>query len=122
MSISVDWQVDDFHKGVDKLNKRMKGGLNDGLFQAAGSALAASIMEVPHDEGALQASGSYDVTEEKGEPVGAVGYSTKYAVRLHEHPEYSFQKGRKGKYLEDPMRNNTTKFAQIIADNISKMM
>jgi hypothetical protein len=25
---------------------------------------------------------------------------------LHEHPEFNFKNGRKGKYLEDPIKNN----------------
>ena len=27
-------------------------------------------------------------------------------TKLPEHPEYAFQKGRKGKYLEDPIKEN----------------
>lgn len=61
-----------------------------------------SQIEVPHDKGTLQNSGL--VEEVDGNVV--VGYHTPYAARLHEHPEYRFQKGRKGKYLEDPILNN----------------
>lgn len=65
-------------------------------------ALRLSQFEVPHDEGTLQNSGT--VEEVDGDVV--LGYHEKYAARLHEHPEYNFQKGRKGKYLEDPIREN----------------
>lgn len=64
--------------------------------------LRLSQFEVPHDEGTLQNSGT--VEEVDGDVV--VGYHTKYAARLHEHPEYRFKKGRKGKYLEDPITKN----------------
>lgn len=65
-------------------------------------ALRLSQFEVPHDEGTLQNSGT--VEEVDGDVV--VGYHEKYAARLHENPQYNFQKGRKGKYLEDPIREN----------------
>ncbi len=64
--------------------------------------LRLSQFEVPHDEGTLQNSGT--VEEVDGDVV--IGYHTKYAARLHEHPEYRFKKGRKGKYLEDPIVKN----------------
>ena len=60
--------------------------------------------EVPHDTGMLQTSGAVDDGFDKNERI--VGYHEPYAARLHEHPEYRFQKGRKGKYLEDPIKNN----------------
>lgn len=78
-----------------------------------------SQMEVPHDEGTLQNSGV--VEEVNGDIV--VGYHTPYAARLHEHPEYRFQKGRKGKYLEDPILRNTgalgIQLAKGIQDDIN---
>jgi hypothetical protein len=55
---------------------------------------------VPHDEGTLQRSGDIDVEETSSGTSGSVYYDTPYAVRLHEHPEYNFQDGRQGKYLE----------------------
>ena len=60
---------------------------------------------VPFDDGDLMGSGDTDIEASisKG-VVGSVYYDTPYAVRLHEHPEYEFQNGRKGKYLEDEIR------------------
>lgn len=66
--------------------------------------LRLSMFEVPHDKGSLQNSGAVDLFG--GDVV--VGFHMPYAARLHEHPEYHFQKGRKGKYLEDPIRRNKT--------------
>lgn len=68
----------------------------------ANEILRLSQFEVPHDEGTLQNSGT---VEREGDTF-VVGYHTPYAARLHEHPEYRFQGGRKGKYLEDPIKNN----------------
>lgn len=58
--------------------------------------------EVPLDEGTLQNSGAVDQIGKHH----AAGYHTPYAARLHEHPEYHFQRGRKGKYLTDPISRN----------------
>ena len=71
--------------------------------QVADEVMRLSQMEVPHDEGTLQNSGAVE-TLTNGDVV--LGYHTPYAARLHEHPEYRFQKGRKGKYIEDPIIKN----------------
>ncbi len=68
----------------------------------ANELLRLSQIEVPLDEGTLMNSGIVDKLQ--GDTV--VGYNTVYAARLHEHPEYRFKGGRKGKYLEDPIVNN----------------
>ncbi len=73
--------------------------------QIADEIMRLSQKDVPHDEGTLQNSGA---VERDGDD-WIVGYFTPYAARLHEHPEYNFQKGRKGKYLEDPILKNTEK-------------
>lgn len=72
------------------------------LEDTADEALRLSQFEVPHDEGTLQNSGTVEIV---GDGV-VMGYHTPYAARLHEHPEYRFQKGRKGKYIDDPLRRN----------------
>ena len=80
--------------------------------------LRLSQREVPHDEGTLQNSGT--VEEVNGDVI--VGYHTPYAARLHEHPEYHFQKGRKGKYLEDPVRKNANTLRVLFEKGIDKEM
>lgn len=87
---------------LDNISKAVEGGMDQGLLDAGFELLRLSQFEVPHDEGELQNSGT--VEEIDGDVV--VGYHKKYAARLHEHPEYNFQKGRKGKYLEDPLITN----------------
>lgn len=72
------------------------------LEEVANEVLRLTQFEVPHDEGTLQNSG----TVERITDGVVLGYHTPYAARLHEHPEYRFQKGRKGKYIEDPLKRN----------------
>jgi len=76
----------------------------------ASEVLRLSTFEVPHDKGLLQASGAI----ERDGDNAIVGFNKVYAARLHEHPEYRFQKGRKGKYLEDPIKHNLRVFVKFI--------
>lgn len=76
--------------------------------------LALSALEVPHDVGDLEESGTVVNAEQPGQDTLVV-YDRPQAARLHEHPEYNFQNGRKGKYLEDPAVQNATELGQIIA-------
>lgn len=88
---------------IPNLDKALKSGVNKGLLDAGMESLRLTQFEVPHDEGSLQNSGTVEVMP-NGDVV--MGYSTPYAARLHEHPEYRFQKGRKGKYISDPLDKN----------------
>lgn len=82
--------------------------------------LRLSSFEVPHDKGSLQNSGT---VQEIGDDV-IVGYHEPYAARLHEHPEYKFQKGRKAKYLIDPIIMNTSilglRFGKSFEEGVTK--
>lgn len=75
---------------------------------------------VPHDEGILQASGDYSIDSDGAK--GTVYYDTPYAIRLHEHPEYNFQKGRRGKWLEITMANKGEKARRYMAIKIRRAL
>lgn len=95
---------------TDKIEQKALMDIGDEL-------LRISTAEVPHDQGILQASGT---VQPEGNDV-VVGYHTPYAARLHEHPEYRFQKGRKGKYLEDPLKHNLTKWLQVYYKGLQEL-
>lgn len=99
--ITID--ATDLNKGLARLEKEMGRVNKKGLSDVAEEIMRLSSREVPHDTGQLQNSGQVDP---EGEGF-IIGYNKLYAARLHEHPEYNFQNGRKGKYLEDPIKNNT---------------
>lgn len=103
----MDFNFDtrDFERGMDRLISNADEGRKVAQQEAGDELLRLSTAEVPHDKGTLQGSGH---TEEDGDDilVGFGGSAAPYAARLHEHPEYRFQKGRKGKYLEDPLVRN----------------
>ena len=100
---------------LSRLEEAIDKGVPKQVLDIAFETLRLSQAEVPHDEGTLQNSGTVEVV---------VGYHTKYAARLHEHPEYRFQKGRKGKFLEDPIIRNEQalgiRFARGMGDEIGK--
>lgn len=85
---------------------------------AAERLLALSVAEVPLDLGTLADSGAVENAASPEEGAG-VTYDTPYAKRLHEHPEYNFQNGRKGKYLEEPALQHKDELGTIIAKEIA---
>lgn len=91
--------------------------LAEGETLAAHRLGALSAAEAPLDIGTLIESQSV-VPAETPEDGAAVMYDTPYAAKLHEHPEYNFQGGRKGKYLEDPAVEHRDELGKIIAKRV----
>lgn len=94
--------VSQFTASIKRLGHKADEAKKPSALSIGYEIMRLSSQEVPHDKGTLQNSGN---VEQIGDDV-VVGFHTPYAARLHEHPEYHFQKGRKGKYLEDPIRRN----------------
>ncbi len=88
-----------------KVTKEMRKGAEKGLFQGLEYMLDEMNKIVPHNRGDLMRSGKTSQKELKG----WISYDTKYAIRLHEHPEYNFQKGRKGKWVEKIIKDEKVK-------------
>ena len=118
MAINITVDTSDLNRGLGKLLAKMPE-----LARKVSSAIAEEILrlsqfEVPHDTGLLQSTGQV-------EPDGdgkIVGYHKVYAARLHEHPEYRFQKGRKGKYMEDPIKNNLSTFLKFAKEEVERQL
>ena len=87
-----------------------KGVAQQGVQDAAEYVLQEANKMVPHDEGDLERSG--DISVEKGQ--ASIFYDTPYAKRLHEHPDYTFNKGRQGKWLEKASRESTDKVNKFL--------
>lgn len=101
--VNIDVDVSGFTASVKSLAKKSEASARFSMRDIGNEILRLSQFEVPHATGYLQDTG---VAEEVGDTV-VVGYHTPYAARLHEHPEYHFGKGRKGKFLEDPIVRNS---------------
>jgi hypothetical protein len=118
--LTVKIDPSDFIKVIDNLMEKVDKISMKALAEMGDTLLNLSSKEVPHDTGALQATGVVDPNELK--QTVTVGYHTPYAARLHEHPEYRFQKGRKGKFLEDPLKQNLSKWLNVYAKEIGALI
>lgn len=106
----IELDLSGLKDGSERLSRAMRVASGRAIEKIADEVLRLSQGEVPHDTGALQNSGH---TEVKNRDEVLVGYNKVYAAKMHEHPEYNFQGGRKGKYLEDPLKNNLNIFKNI---------
>ena len=86
-----------------KIKRVVAAGSRKGVWMALDHLLSVSKEQVPLDEGTLQFSGAVDVNDDGTE--GSVSYDTPYAVKQHEDQSLSHQRGRKAKYLEDPVND-----------------
>ena len=115
MDIKVSFDAKDFLDKIGRIPAVLEKTNQRALTDIGDEILRLSTFQVPHDTGLLQTSGKVESgIMDKNDVV--VGYNKVYAARLHEHPEYHFQKGRKGKYLEDPIKLNTVIFLQHYRD------
>lgn len=83
--------------------------------------LRESILIAPLDESTLHQSGGTSVAENIRGVEGAVYFDTPYAVRLHENPEYNFQNGRVGKYLEIVVNQEKAAVENYIRNRIREL-
>lgn len=90
-----------------------KEGQEDNLVGAAEMILEASNMIVPLERGELMGSGTVDFDFDAG--VASVYYDTVYAAKLHQNPQYNFQNGRRGKFLQAATRQSATRVMELYA-------
>lgn len=81
----------------------VREGGKEGMFAALDHLASVSKDQVPLDQGPLKNSCTVDVSDDGTS--GAVAYDTPYAVAQHENMGYAHQRGRKAKYLEDPVND-----------------
>lgn len=118
MAVNIEFDTKDFERNTNRFLAIIMRAKPRALFEVGLEIMRLSSFEVPHDKGLLQNSGS---VEPQGDDV-IVGYNKEYAARLHEHPEYRFQKGRKGKYLEDPIKKNLKPLLNHFGNSIKGSM
>lgn len=122
---NINWDAGSVLKKLAKLGGSADKVVDGALGDVADTVLNLSEREVPHDIGTLQLSGVVDRPPFVPFLTRIVGYHTKYAARLHEHPEFRFQKGRKGKYLEDPIKKNSNNlkkaFQSVVKHGLSRL-
>lgn len=116
MALVIDIDDSDFQKTLDALSKQLDSIGRGALMDMADALLALARLEVPHDTGRLQLTGNayWDVDS------SAVAFDTDYASYVHEgiradgsHRILNYQKGRKKKFLEDPLKMNLSKWLDV---------
>lgn len=120
--MAIVFKTEDFDRQIGALEKQVVGTTPKSINNAADEVLRLSQKEVPHDKGLLQNSG---VVEPIDDNTVAVGYNKEYAAYQHEGRRadgsrviMKHQKGRKGKYLEDPIKNNLETLQNIIGNTL----
>lgn len=87
----------------EKAQKALANATPRGLYEAGQVVARDSGQQVPLDTGDLLRSQAVTV---EGQTV-TISYDTPYAIRWHEQ-DANFQRGRKKKYLEDPINDKDT--------------
>lgn len=102
---------------IKDISRVTKGDAYKGLVEAANYLLVESNKTVPFDTGLLESTGrtSGDINI----MTTAVSYDTPYAERVHEHPEYRFKNGRRGKWLENTIDEQKRELEKIVAKALS---
>lgn len=102
--VSIEWEHN-VPENVKNIIQELTEKLWDASWTAVQTIKMESYPQTPLEKGTLRRS--WQEEQLKDEIGFRFGYYTKYAARLHEHPEYHFKTpGTKGKYLEDPIEGN----------------
>lgn len=113
-------QRSDLNLDLADVDARVEKGALKGLAVALEHLLQVSRDQVPHEEGTLERSGTVDVDAEESR--GSVSYDTPYAVIQHENLDFAHDAGRKAKYLEDPLNEESGQMQALIAAQIRRAL
>jgi len=89
-----------------------------GLEDGGEFLLEESNRTIPHETGEMERSGLVSKDETAGEV--AVSYNTPYAPRQHEDTRLSHDEGRRPKWLEQTVTEQSGRIIEHVADAVSK--
>lgn len=98
----------------------VQSAIDEAMIRSLDHIIEEANKIVPHREGTLMRSGDFDFR--RGGKEGTIYYDTPYARRLHENPQYRFNKGRKGKWLEKTMEEEYDNVMSFISSKISQAL
>lgn len=104
----------------DAIIKEKNEAVEMALFMGGAHLLDEANRIAPKDEGILIQTSDVDVDPDEGK--AHVFYTQKYAPRLHENPQYNFQGGRQGKWLEKTIREQRKGVQQMMANELKKAL
>lgn len=126
MGMSVEFNLSELMANLDKLGHIADDWVKAAQIEMADTLMLLSREEVPHKDGILM--GSANVEYDNAEKTSIVSYNTEYAAFQHEgmrpdgtHIVVNYSKpGRKKKFLEEPLKINESRWAEIFAEEIGR--
>jgi hypothetical protein len=122
--VNATWNTEEVEGNLKRLGDEMTRKAKEACWEAVKVIWRESEKQCPYDTGNLKDSwDSEDLQSEIGYKVGyGMKYRVPYARRLHEHPEYKFQRGRKAKYLSDPIDQNTGDWKGAVTNKLKEAL
>lgn len=144
-NFSMEWEgLEELRERFDKIDKATAKNVVHAMVENTEDLLGKSMRIAPIDEGTMIGSASARVnrveiargsksgapTTTGGRPdakpgqvvVGEVSYNTPYALRQHEDLTFKHLPGKQAKYLEQPLKENATKYMENLRDAMAKGM
>ena len=144
-NFSMEWEgIEELHERLDKMDEVTAEKIVFAMVENTEDLLSKSMRIAPIDEGTMIGSASARVnrvevargsksgtpTTTGGKPdvkpgqvvVGEVSYNTPYALRQHEELTWRHLPGKQAKYLEQPLKENVTKYMENLRDAMAKGM
>lgn len=107
----------------DKAKKVVAEAAKQAIGTCASDLQGKSAMQAPVDTGDLRANCSVGQLKQEGNTVYlTVGYNLPYAIVQHERLEFRHPKGGKAKYLENPYKENISKYEHYIKEIIRRAL
>ena len=114
----------------------IKGDVSEGIQDVGLDLLRRSVKLAPVRTGDLRGSGYVDfegqeiakgtdsggviqkpkIKKSLGNPSAEVGFGVPYAAKQHEEVGYNHPRGGQAKYLEEPMKKNTSRYVELIRE------
>lgn len=92
--------------------------MTEGLGKAAEVLLGDANQTVPHDEGILESSATWEAND----LTAAVGYNTPYAVRQHEEVDYVHPGKGRHHWLERTLAEKADVYQRVVRDHIDSQL
>lgn len=97
------------------VSARVRGGSDAATLAAARAILTEANKTVPYETGRLKSTGKAENSRTNSGSAATVSYSTPYAVRLHENPQYRFRGKGRGKWLQLAVQESAGRVAGLMA-------
>jgi len=141
----MEWEnIEELHARYDKMDQATAKNTAQAMIENTEDLLGKSMRIAPIDEGTMIGSASARVNQVEvargsngGTPAstggrlsakpgqaitGEVSYNTRYAARQHEDLTFRHLPGKQAKYLEQPLKENITRYMKNLRDAMSNGM